>query len=71
MVEISKYATCKVIVSIAKSLVWMTRLDSPFNIKRLLDSEIFAFEGKFWVSEAFTNVRTTWLFTNKVCKWIL
>lgn len=78
MAEINMYATYKVIVSVAKSLVWMTCLDSPFNIKRLLESEIFeknlfylAFEGKIWVSEAFTNVRTTGLFTNEVCNWAL
>lgn len=47
-------------------------------VNRTMKSEIFeknlfylAFEGKIWVSEAFTNVRTTGLFTNEVCNWAL
>lgn len=43
VLEISKHGRCEVIVTIAKSLVWVTCLDAPFNIK-LLDSEIFEIE---------------------------
>lgn len=40
----NKHSRCEVIMSIAKSLIWMTCLDAPFNIKKLLDSEIFEIE---------------------------
>lgn len=44
MIEISKHSRCEVIVSIVKSLTWMTCLEVLFNIKKLLDSEIFEIE---------------------------
>lgn len=43
VLEISQHGGCEVIMTIAKSLVWMTCLDAPFNIK-LLASEIFEIE---------------------------
>lgn len=44
MLQISKHSRCDGVMTIAKSLVWMTCLDVPVSIKRLLDSENFEME---------------------------
>lgn len=53
MLEISEHSRCKV-VSMANSPFSMTCLDAPFNIKKLLDPEIFEIEciGFTFVLEA-------------------
>lgn len=44
MLQISKHSRCDGVMTIAKSQVWMTCLDVPVSIKRLLGSENFEME---------------------------
>ena len=44
MLRISKHSTCDGVMTTAKSQVWMTCLDVPVSIERLLDSENFEME---------------------------